>query len=433
VAVPSRERIGRYRDLRSTVNELVGEINGDFGTPDWTPVVYIRRSVPRSQLVALYAIADLAWVTPLCDGMNLVAKEYVACQRGRAGVLLLSEFAGAAAEMGEAFLVNPYDEDRTACTVARALSQPEEERRERMETLYRRVVRNDAHAWSERYLRLLDEAAAARSPLAVGGPPSLDTRRLLEAYRTAVTRLLVLDYDGSLVPFAGRPRDATPPADLMVVLERLVAGPGNRVAILSGRPRRDLEAWFGRIPALWLAAEHGAILRDPSTREWQTPVPLIADWKGRVLPVLEHFVDRTPGSFVEEKEYALVWHHRMSDPEFGEWLANELAANLEEMLAETELCAVRGQKSIEVRLAWANKGEAALRLLDGADWGFVLGLGDDRTDEDLFERLPPGAFTVKVGAGPTQARFRLSGPPAVRSLLDSLASAAPATLPPPLT
>jgi len=421
VAVPSRERIGRYRELRSTVNEMVGEINGDFGTPDWTPVVYIRRSVKRSELVALYAISDLAWVTPLCDGMNLVAKEYVACQRGGGGALVLSEFAGAAAEMGEAFLVNPYDEDRTACAVERALALPEDERRDRMEALYRRILRNDAHAWSDRFLGLLDEAAQARSTAMVGGPPPLETRHLLDAYRRASARLLVLDYDGTLVPFAGRPKDAAPSADLIGVLERLVAQRGNRVAILSGRPRAHLEMWFGQIPALWLAAEHGAILRDPATREWQTPVPLAADWKGRVLPVLEHFVDRTPGSFVEEKDYALVWHHRMSDPEFGEWLANELAANLEEMLAESELRAVRGQKSIEVRLTWANKGEAALRLLDGADWGFILGLGDDRTDEDLFERLPPEAFTIKVGDGPTLARYRLAAPAAVRSLLEALA------------
>ncbi len=421
VAVPSRERIGRYRDLRSTVNEMVGAINGDLGTADWTPVVYLRRSVPRSELVALYSISDLAWVTPLCDGMNLVAKEYVACQRGGAGVLLLSEFAGAAAEMGEAFMVNPYDEDETATAVARALSVPEAERRERIEALYRRIVRNDAHGWSCRFLGLLDEAVEARCSAIAGESPPVDVRAVVEAYRQARTRLLLLDYDGTLVPFAARPQDALPPASLIDTLQRLANSAGNRVAILSGRPRADLETWFGNIPGLWLAAEHGAILREPAKREWQTPVPLAADWKERVFPVLEHFVSRTPGSLIEEKEYALVFHHRMSDPEFGEWLANELAANLEEMLADSELRAVKGHKSIEVRLAWANKGEAGLRLLEGAEWELILGLGDDHTDEDLFERLPPSALTIKVGEGGTRARFRLSGPAAVNALLDELA------------
>ncbi|HEY7515491.1 MAG TPA: trehalose-6-phosphate synthase, partial [Vicinamibacteria bacterium] len=142
IAVPSRERIPLYSELREEVNRLVGEINGALSTPDWAPIVYIRRAVPRPELVALYASADVAWVAPLRDGMNLVAKEYVACKRGGDGALVLSEFAGAAAEMGEALLVNPYDEHLTVDAVARALAMPHEERRERMTALYRRVLRN---------------------------------------------------------------------------------------------------------------------------------------------------------------------------------------------------------------------------------------------------------------------------------------------------
>src|SRR5206468_2818564 len=138
----SRERIPRYEQLRHEVSELVGELNGEWSTPDWTPVVYMRRGISRSELVALYAAADVGWVTPLRDGMNLVAKEYVACQRGGEGVLLLSEFAGAAAEMGEAVLVNPYDEDRTASALERVLGLPAEERRDRMAALAGRVWRN---------------------------------------------------------------------------------------------------------------------------------------------------------------------------------------------------------------------------------------------------------------------------------------------------
>jgi trehalose 6-phosphate synthase/phosphatase len=151
-------------------------------------------------------------------------------------------------------------------------------------------------------------------------------------------------------------------------------------------------------------------------------------WKARVLPVLEHFVDRTPGSFVEEKDYALVWHYRMADPVFGEWLANELCSNLEELLAETELRAIRGQKSVEVRLVWANKGEMVARVEAGLPAvDFRLAMGDDRTDEDLFERLPPDAWTVHVGQGNSHARFCLPGPTEVIDVLERLAGSASAT------
>ncbi len=426
VAVPSRERIPLYKELRREVNELVGEINGAFGTPDWTPVVYIRRAISRPELVALYAAADVGWVTPLQDGMNLVAKEYVACQRDGVGVLLLSEFAGAAAEMGEAFLVNPHDEERTAATLERAMTLPSEERHERMTALRSRVVRNNALAWSERFLTALREAAAARSQGGGEIPQLLPVAGVIAAHRGAEHRLLMLDYDGTLVPYASRPKEAAPPTDLLALLRRLAAQPRQQVALVSGRPRAQLEAWFGRVDGLWLAAEHGAIVRPPTTKTWEPLRPhMPVEWKSRVWPVLEHFVDRTPGSFVEEKEYSLVWHHRMADPEFGEWLANELVAVLEEMLAETELRAIRGQKSVEVRLIWANKGEMLATIDDvGAAPAFRLAIGDDRTDEDLFERMPKDAWTVHVGDGPSLARFRLPQVWAVRRLLEEIASEA---------
>jgi trehalose 6-phosphate synthase/phosphatase len=428
VAVPSRERIPSYEELRREVSRLVGEINGEFGSPQWTPVVYMRRGIPRAELVALYAAADVGWVTPLRDGMNLVAKEYVACQRRAEGVLLLSEFAGAAAEMGEAFLVNPYDEDRTAEVLEAALELPPEARRERMVALHRRVHRNTVFSWSERFIALLKEASAdqARTPAETPGLP-LPVADVAAAFSRARARLLFLDYDGTLVPFANTPRDAAPPPTVLALLERLSGLPDTATAIVSGRPRADLEFWFGSIPGLWLVAEHGAMIRQPGALQWELTRPRIpVEWKTRVLPVLEHFVDRTPGSFVEHKDYGLVFHYRMSDPVFGEWLANELVANLEGLLAETELHAIRGHKCVEVRLVWANKGGMVSRIqaaLPGSD--FTMAVGDDRTDEDLFERMPADAWTVKVGPGNSIARYSLSTPGEVVDVLEQLASAVP--------
>ena len=430
VAVPSRELIPSYKELRREVDALVGKINGLYGTAAWTPVVYLRRAVPKPELVALYAAADVGWVTPLRDGMNLVAKEFIACKRGRDGVLVLSEFAGAAAEMGEAFLVNPYDEEHTADVLERALLLPASERRERMSALYRRVRRNNVFAWGERFINNLCEASADRSHHPSDKPEPLPVTDIVNAYREAQSRLLLLDYDGTLVPYANRPQDAIPPASLINLLTRLAHDPANCLAIVSGRSRADVESWFGDIRGLWLAAEHGAIIRSPDTNTWETlRRNYTVDWMTQVYPVLEHFADRTPGSFIEEKEYSLVWHYRMSDPEFGEWLANELVANLEEMLAQTELRAVRGAKSVEVRLIWANKGEFVKRISEVCPaQQFQLGAGDDRTDEEIFDRLPDDAWTINVGRRRSRARFQLRGHSDMWNLLESFieATASPA-------
>lgn len=425
VAVPSREAVPLYKELRQEVDQLVGKINGEFSTPDWTPIVYLRRNLPRAELAALYALADVAWVTPLRDGLNLVAKEYVACQRGGAGVLVLSEFAGAAAEMGEAILVNPYDEGRTAESVARALSLPAEERRERMAALYRRVTHNNVFAWGERFIENLSEAGRARADHAAALPAELPARDAVSAFRAARSRLLLLDYDGTLVGYAKRPQDAVPPTELIRLLGRLALSPNTTTAVVSGRSRADLEGWFGGVPGLWLAAEHGAVIRPPGSAEWEySYAGYSPEWKRDLSAFLEHYVDRTPGSFVEEKEFSLVWHYRMSDPEFGEWLANELAHDLEQMLADTQLRAVRGQKSVEVKLMWADKGEVMSRLArECTPPDFLLAAGDDKTDEDLFARLPATAWTIHVGENQSRARFRLPGPDEMCSLLLEFAAA----------
>jgi trehalose 6-phosphate synthase/phosphatase len=244
----------------------------------------------------------------------------------------------------------------------------------------------------------------------------------VRAYAAARSPLILLDYDGTLVPFARTPREAVPPRGLIEAVETLAHADPGAVCLVSGRPRADLNRWFGGVTGLWLAAEHGALIRRPEG-EWE-PLRSVdsAEWKARVRPVLEHFVDRTPGSFIEEKEHGLVWHYRLADPEFAPWLANELSATLEQMLAETEQRAVRAHKAVEVRPAWANKG-AVLAFLEKAhpDADFRLAIGDDRTDEDLFEQMPDDAITVRVGPGNSRARYGLADPQAVRRFLERMA------------
>ena len=423
IAVPTREGIDTYQDLRTDVNRLVGEINGKFGTPEWTPLVYINRSIERAELVGLYKLADVCWVGPLRDGMNLVAKEYVACKPEGDGVLVLSEFAGAAAEMGEALLINPFDEERTESTIKRALALDEQERRMRMTMLHRRVLRNNVFRWGERFLAALQEAVLDRARSNGAEPQRLRPSEVRDAYVRANHRLLILDDDGTLVPFSRWPQQAAPPPLVLDLLSALAAEPRNLVALVSGRSAENLESWFGKVRGLWLVAEHGGELKPPSVSAWESLRPQTpTDWKSTVMPIFEHFVDRTPGSFVEEKKYALVWHYRMAEPEFGEWLANELVSMLEAMLADTELRAFRGHKIVEVRPAWANKGEVFNRLLgESRDPDFLFAAGDDRTDEDLFERMPNGAWTVHVGPGPTRASFVVPDFLALRRVLELLA------------
>ena len=424
IAVPTREGIDTYQELRTEVNRLVGEINGKLGTPEWTPLVYINRSIGRSHLAGLYKLADVCWVGSLRDGMNLVAKEYVACKAEANGVLVLSEFTGAAAEMGEALLINPFDEERTAATIKRALSLDEQERRLRMTALHNRILRNNVFHWGERFLASLEDAVLERGRYIDTQPQTLRPAELRDGYLHSSRRLMVIDYDGTLVPFARRPQQAVPPSTVLDLLRALASESSNRVALISGRSALNLERWFGNIPRLCLVAEHGAEIRTPSASTWESlhSAPP-SDWKATVMPILEHFVDRTPGSFVEEKKYALVWHYRMAEPEFGEWLANELASMLEAMLAETELRAFRGEKIVEVKPVWANKGEAFERLLkDFPDPDFLFAAGDDRTDEDLFERLPAHAWSVHVGPGPTRASYVITDFQFLRRTLDLLAT-----------
>jgi trehalose 6-phosphate synthase/phosphatase len=420
VAVPSRENIDTYQDLRGEVNQLVGEINGKLGTSGWTPVVYINRGISVPELTALYSRADVAWVTPLQDGMNLVAKEYCACKPDGNGVLVLSAFAGAAAELGEALIVNPYDDERMAEAVDRALSMSRDERRPRMRALNARVMRRTVYRWAEEFMSELSRTATHAEE---AKPQPLRADELAAAYDRASKRLVLLDYDGTLTEFSDRPEAVAPKRGLLEIFQALSADPANRVALISGRRADQLEAWFGGIDGLILAAEHGAKTRDPYEAQWRNlrDAPNAAEWKDKVRPILEHFTDRTPGSFVEEKEFSLAWHYRRVEPEFGEWLAGELTELLGGMLADTNARTVRGHKVVEVRPAWATKGELTSWLLaqtPNAD--FRLAAGDDRTDEDMFARMPAGSWTIHVGDGASRAAYRVWGPAAMLDVLTRL-------------
>lgn len=419
VAVPSRTDVAAYQTFRNEVDALIGRINGAFGTPRWVPIHYIYRGLSEEEVVALYRAADVLLVTPLRDGMNLVAKEFVASRTDEEGVLVLSELAGAASELAEAILVNPYDVDRMAEAMRRALTLPGGERRVRMRALRRRVRRYDVHSWVRSFLRVLDESVpqAELSALAMTGAASLHA--LQERLRAARRLVLLLDYDGTLVPYASAPEMALPDEGLVALLHALARRPGTEIHLVSGGSRDAVDGWFDGLDVA-LHAENGFWCRPAGTREWtQQPLPT-QEWREQVLPILETVTERTPGSLIEEKTASLAWHWRMSEPVFGAFQANELRIHLAQLLSNVAVEVVSDDKVIEVRPFGADKGALLGPILAERDDALIVAVGDDRTDEELFAALPPGAVTVHVGPGPSRAEVRLPDVPAVRRLLEGL-------------
>lgn len=418
VTAPSRVSLDQYRLLKRQVDELVGRINGEYGSVGWTPIRYLNRTVTFHPLAAMYAVADVALVTPLRDGMNLIAKEYIATRRDGRGVLIISEMAGAASELGEALVINPNNKAEVAEALNLALHMPEDEQVARNRVMQERLKRWNVVSWAEKFIERLAEVKERQKTFLVNRLQDGTRERLVRDYASAERRLLLLDYDGTLTGFFGRPEEAKPDKDLLVLLARVAAVSGNEVVLISGRDKETLEAWFGDLE-IGLIAEHGAWIKEQE-KGWEMVESLTNEWKEEIRPVLELYVDRTPGSFIEEKEFALVFHYRKAEPELGILRARELMNHLVTLTTNLHLQVLEGDKVVEVKNAGINKGKAALRWIGRAEWGFILAAGDDRADEDLFAVLPETAYSIKVGLGPSRARFNLPSHKEVLSLLKEL-------------
>jgi trehalose 6-phosphate synthase/phosphatase len=419
VAVPSRGEVDAYQKFKQQVEEFVGRINGAFGTLRSVPIHYVHHAVSPAELVALYRTADVMLVTPLRDGMNLVAKEFVASRVDEDGVLVLSEFAGAAVELDGAVVVNPYDVEALAGTIMHTLSLPPAERRARMKTLRRQVTEHDVHDWAARFVRTLLEARPIDG-MPAASPPGLSLARAFETATAAAHVRLLLDYDGTLVPLARSPEAAVPDQDLIELLETLTVLPGTRVDIVSGRPREPLEAWFGHLPmALW--AEHGFWYRPDPGHPWRTTANPPPRWQDRIRPMLEQFVASTPGSRIETKISSLVWHFRGAQREHGIRQAHELRMMLGTAFSNQPWGVIEGKKTIEVRLRAADKAVVAARVASDSELGTaIVAIGDERTDDDLFIALPASSIRVAVGRPSPHAPFVVKDYRDVRRLLREL-------------
>ena len=421
LCVPSRTEVDDYFSLKQEVEGLIGKINGRFGTPEWIPVIYMFRSLPFKKLLPLYAISDVALVTPVRDGMNLVAKEYVASRKNNSGVLILSETAGAAFELGEALFVNIYNKEEVVEALNKALSMSEEEQQKRITAMKKRIENFDIYHWTENFINGVKDIKKLQIERQLKKLNKEQENIILSDLRKSKKRLLLFDYDGTLISFSKTPMEAKPDDELKSLLMNIANNPNNKLIIISGRDRQTMETWLGDIPCS-LVAEHGARIRSDPVSNWSISKPIHIEWREHIKAIFKIYEARVPGSFVEEKEYSLVWHYRKaSDPELGEIRACELFDNLTEYLANTELQLTYGKKIIEVKPIGINKGEATDHFLIQREWDFILAVGDDWTDEDIFKVLPPFAYSIKIGYGTTLAKFIIESTQTCRLLLQQIA------------
>ena len=417
--VPSRLGSEHYEEMKEEIDKLVGRINGKFGAVGWTPIVYRYRFLPYSQLLSLFAMSDVALVTPLRDGMNLIAKEYVASRADQKGVLILSEMAGASRELGEALIINPNDESEIVDALKTALEMPDDEQIRRNQVMQNRLERYDVIRWGQDFTGKLRSVKDQQRKFSARLMDKSTKERLIKDYTGSQNRILFLDYDGTLSPFKERPETAVPGAILLATLNALAEDPRNNLVIVSGRHRDLLHKWFGSL-SIGIVAEHGAWIREKD-KEWLPAVKVESNWKEKVRPILRSYEDRLPGSFAEEKEFSLVWHYRAADPELASVRSKELADELGYFTENTELQVLQEGKSIEVRNVGIDKGIAAKLLLSEKTFDFVLAVGDDLADEELFKVLPEKSYSVKVGLAKSYAKFNLKNHRDVVQLLTDLA------------
>ncbi len=421
LVVPSRIGVERYAQLKRELDEMVGRINGKYGTIGWIPIWYLYRAVPKEVLSALYAVGDVALITPLRDGMNLVAKEYVASKINGDGVIILGELAGAAREMGEAIIVNPLDKGQVAKAIQQALEMSLGEKAERMIAMQQRLERYDVVRWANDFVERLRYTKEKQMVFSGKKLIGEEEKKLHEDYKKAKRRVLFLDYDGTLVGFKDKPEKAKPDEELIKILQRLIGDEKNDVVIVSGRDPYTLQNWLGEL-RINIIAEHGIWIKEVD-EEWAMIELFDNEWKEKVRPILDLYTDRTPGSFVEEKEFSLVWHYRRCDPILATVRARELKDALLQLIANLKIGVLEGNKVLEVKNTSINKGRAILHWLAKADYDFILVIGDDWTDEDMFEVVPQEAYSIKVGFGISKAKYRLDDPDEVRNLLKKLGGA----------
>ena len=417
LTVPSRSSVSDYKRLKKETDEIVGRVNGKFATVNWTPIWYYYRAMAFDDLIDLYMTSDIGMITPVRDGMNLVAKEFVATRVSGDGVLILSEMAGASKELYEALMVNPFDLNQMAESILTAINMPVEEQKKRNLSMQKRLRRYSVKLWANEFMKALKSKPLIEEEYPAQIINKKINKNLIEKFKHSKRRMIFLDYDGTLVDFHDDPELAQPDENLTLLLKKMSGLPNTDVAIVSGRDQTFLDRFFGNLPIV-LVAEHGYLIKLKNGC-WTSRGSNQLKWQKDILPLLETFTDRTPGTFIEEKKNSLVWHYRKTDPELAVERVVELKTVLTSLISD-DLNILDGDKAIEVAFGRFNKGTAVSEIISDKELDFILCIGDDVTDEFMFNDLPKHATTVKVGKRKTQAKYFIENPTAVKNFLKSL-------------
>lgn len=462
---------GRGRDVLEVQEEIsvtTERINESFGNERYQPVELVQRHVPLYERVAYYTIAECCIVSAVRDGMNLIPYEYIVCRQGIAeldarfgitsdthkeSMLVVSEFIGCSPSLSGAIRVNPWNIEALADAMNTAITMPYSEKQMRHEKHFRYVSTHDVAFWAQSFIgdlqrtcKEISRSRCYRLGFGLGfrvvrldsNFRKLATEHIVWAYKKSTRRAILLDYDGTMMPQTSI--NKTPDPDLLAVLNTLCNDPKNVVFIVSGRGQQTLNDWFSPCKNLGIAAEHGYFFRWQKEEEWKTCVPTMDfGWKAVVGPILKLYTESTDGSFIEAKESGLVWHFQDADPDFGSWQAKELQDHLESVLANEPVVVKSGQQIVEVKPQGVSKGVIVEKILtsmasQGNPPDFVLCIGDDRSDEDMFEiidsamaALPKTAkrevFACTVGQKPSKAKYYLDDTVEVVNMLRGLASA----------
>jgi trehalose 6-phosphate synthase/phosphatase len=406
VVIPSRDNIEKYRDMKKEIESTVGRINGKYSTLAWRPIIYQYKSLTFNELVALYDLSDIGLITPLRDGMNLVAKEYIACQIENKGVLILSEMAGAAAELNEAIIINPADNIEMSEAILKALEMKRVEKYNRLERMQKRISSYNVFTWAFDFFNQAYDTKEQQKLMSVKFINPTIVSQIVSDYHNSNQRILFFDYDGTLVSFSKYPELAVIDKKTLYLIRELTTDPKNTVVIISGRSRDFLEKQFMAIN-INLVAEHGYFIKIAG-KSWKATVETDLQWKKVVLPILNEYVDRCNGTFIEEKTGSISWHYRNADSDFAQLRLHELQDDLKEIIRhKTVFEILEGNKVLEIKSGKYDKGQAAKTIMKNKNYDFILAAGDDRTDEFLFKELTDSAYTIRIGINPSLAKYNI--------------------------
>lgn len=474
IANPARGKGKELEEIQAEMQATRKRINDTFGSPGYEPVVFIDRPVSLSERVAYYSVAECVVVTAVRDGMNLTPYEYIVCRQGISGsdsssessggpkksMLVVSEFIGCSPSLSGAIRVNPWNVEATAEAMNEAISMADAEKQLRHEKHYRYVSTHDVAYWSRSFFQDMERTCQDHFRRRCWGiglsfgfrvvalDPNfrkLSIDAIVSAYSRSKNRAILLDYDGTVMPQTSI--NKKPSQEVISLINTLCGDVRNTVFVVSGRGRESLGKWFSPCKKLGIAAEHGYFMRWSEEKEWETcGQSNDFGWVQMAEPVMQLYTEATDGSSIEKKESALVWHHRDADPGFGSSQAKEMLDHLESVLANEPVAVKSGQFIVEVKPQGVSKGIVAEKIFTsmaeiGKQADFVLCIGDDRSDEDMFEIIGnamnsgvlsanTSLFACTVGQKPSKAKYYLDDTTEVIIMLEALAEV---SSPPPST